>query len=201
MNTVLDISCGVFWCLAYIAAIAVGFRNHSYCIPALSICMNFSWELLAVINRLQSDSPFSIAFWIQAIWCLLDLGIILTWQLFRAGKRCSRVKNFSLFAGVFLMVYIWAYMGNGWKSSVFLINLVMSVEFIVRVHTDASNWTSRFIAVAKLLGTLSATLLNGLQHRDPIVLWLGGLCFFADIYYLILLLRKRKGKAYEVSCI
>ena len=47
--------------------------------------------------------------------------------------------------------------------------------------------------------TLSATILCGLLYRNLLILWLGGLCLLADIYYVILLLTERKGKEYEAS--
>ena len=104
-----------------------------------------------------------------------------------------------MFFGVLLAVYVVAYWGGGWLFSVFLINLIMSTEFIVRQHRDHTNWASLWIAVCKLAGTLSASILNGAMYRNALVLWLGGLCLLADIYYTILLLNERKGKEYEAA--
>ncbi len=188
MIVVLDACCGLCWSIAYIAAIIIGFRNRTYCIPALSICMNFSWELLMILHRLGSGT---ISFF-QLVWLLLDFFIILTWQLY-SPKRLIRVsKDLVLFAGIFLIVFFWAYIGQGWKSSVFVINLIMSVNFIVRMKRDQTHWTSNIIAVTKLLGTFSATVLNGLIYRNMLILWLGGLCLILDIYYMLLLRKEKK---------
>lgn len=185
MNTALDLVCGIGWSLVYIMAITLGIRHKAYCIPKFSICMNFSWELLVVITRLQNGSADTLGFVLQLSWLLLDVVIVITWLLF--DRKTSILKNLGILLCVMLVVYLWAYRAGGWQSSVFVDNIIMSSEFVYRRKRDNAFMPSRFIAVAKLIGTLAATILNGWLIRNMLVLWLGGLCFLLDLYYLILL--------------
>ena len=183
----LDVSCGFFWGLAYLAAIILGFKNRTFYIPALSICMNFSWEFWVVVSRISRGEFLTVALAIQLLWLIFDVGIILTWQLFRKKERFAHSKDLCCFLCVFILVYFWAFLGSNWELSVFVINLIMSLDFIFRLRLDDSKHTSFFIAVTKLLGTFAATALNGLLYRNAMICWLGGLCLIMDIYYIVLL--------------
>ena len=149
-----------------------------------------------VLNRLHNGASFSVSFYIQLVWLLLDLVIILTWQLYRRRERLACVKDFCCFAGAFLIVLL-GVMGIGWEISAFAINLTMSVSFVIRARKAPSNWTSLFIAITKLLGTLAATMLDGLLRRNALVLWLGGICMIFDIYYVYILTLRKEGKNNE----
>lgn len=189
MPIVLDVCCGLFWGFAYVVAIVLGFKNKTHYIPGLSICMNFAWEFWVVVSRIRYGEIFSIAFFIQLTWLILDIGIVLTWQLFRKRKKLTCVKDICCFGCAFIIVFIWAFLGAGWESSVFVINLIMSLDFIIRLHTDNAKHTSLMIAVAKMIGTLAATILNGIVYVNALVCWLGGLCLILDIYYIVLLVK------------
>lgn len=200
MALILDISCGVLWSITYIAAIVLGARNKIWCIPKVSICMNFSWELLVVIKRLLNVEVYGIGFWVQLTWCLLDLGVIATWQLFQKHTPHAQRKDMLLFISIFLFVYLTAYVGEEWGFSVFLINCFMSAEFVVRLKKEIDvRWKSQIIAVTKLCGTLAATILNGFIYWNPLILWIGGLCLILDVYYLLLLAREGENRLCETS--
>ena len=189
MNYLLDICNGACWSLVYIAAIVVGFRNHTYCIPAVPICLNIMWESLVVLNRLHNGADFTISFCIQILWLLLDIGIIITWQLFRRRDSLAAVKDVCclICAIVSLSISILS-----WEISAFVINLIMSVSFVIRLRKEYAHWTSFFIAITKMIGTFAATLLDGILNGNAIVLWLGGLCLFMDVYYALLLRKEAK---------
>lgn len=192
MNGILDIICGASWSVAYILSIFRGFRRKTWCIPGLSICMNFAWELSAVIERISNGTTDSQGFVIQLAWMILDLGIIATWLLYdRVGKR-RLYRNLIQFAVVIIAVYLLSRVAGQWENSVFLINVVMSAEFILRLEKDHAPWMSLGIAIAKLIGTFAATLLNGWIYPDSVVLWLGGICLLLDSYYVFRLLKLEK---------
>ncbi len=191
MPFLLDLGCGFFWIVTYITAIVIGFRYRTCCIPPISICMNFSWELLIVITRFQLEFTFSATFFIQLIWCLLDFVILLTWQLFRTQQRRTHIKDGMLFLCIFVIVFASTRFFDNWTFLAFFMNLIMSIEFIFSFNKDATKYSSRFIAITKLIGTLFATLLNGLMYKDQLILGIGGLCLILDIYFLMLLLSKR----------
>lgn len=192
MNGILDIICGASWSVAYILSIFRGFRRKTWCIPGLSICMNFAWELSAVIERISNGTTDSQGFAIQLVWMILDLGIITTWLLYDKVGTHRIYRNLIQFVVVLIAVYLLARVAGQWENSVFLINVVMSVEFLLRLGKDRSPWPSLGIAIAKLIGTLAATLLNGLIYPDPVVLWLGGICLLLDSYYVFCLLKLEK---------
>ena len=194
MTTLLDFTCGFCWTVAYIAAIVCGYRHKTWCIPALSICMNFSWELCAVLNRMLIGSVSGLPFAIQLSWLTFDIGILVSWLLFdRKGKRL-KYRNLLLFSVVFFAVFWITWIAKQWEFSVFLINVFMSAEFIYRLSIDDTQWTSLTVAITKLIGTLAATILNGLIFQNLTVLWLGGICLILDGYYAFRLIQLNKNE-------
>lgn len=192
MTTLLDFTCGFSWTAAYIAAIVRGYRHKTWCIPALSICMNFSWEFCAVLNRVMNGSVSGLPFAIQLSWLTFDIGILVSWLLFdRKGKRL-KYRNLLLFPAVFFAVFWATWIAEQWEFSVFLINVIMSAEFIYRLSVDDAQWTSCTIAITKLIGTLAATILNGLIFWNLTVLWLGGICLILDGNYVLRLMKSYK---------
>lgn len=190
MNTALDISSGICWSIVYIMAIVLGFQRKAWYIPKLAICQNFAWELLVVINRLQSGS-YGIAFAIQLLWLLLDIGVLITWLIYDRTGKYIWLKNTGLLLGVSVAMYILAYRAGKWEFAAFLINAIMSAGFVLRLYRNDTFPESVIIAGAKLVGTLAATILNGLIWWNPVLLWLGGLCLLLDGYYLISILNNK----------
>lgn len=191
MITALDVTSGICWSIVYITAIFLGFLRKSWYIPKLAICQNLTWELLVVVNRLQSGS-YGIAFIIQLVWLLLDIGVLLTWLLYDRKETFSSIKKIGLLLTVFLAMYMLTSRAGKWEFAAFLINAIMSVGFVLWLFQEKTQHSSTVIAVAKLLGTLTATILNGWIWWNPLLLWLGGLCFLLDGYYLIVSLCNKK---------
>jgi hypothetical protein len=189
MTVALDWVCGIGWSLAYVTAIIIGFRYKSYCIPRLSICMNLSWEFWVVISRMQSASSFSSGYFSQLLWLSLDMIVLLTWFLY--DRELRAVTKFSMLSSIFIILFVWAYVYDGWLSSVFVINLVMSIEFVLTVGKNKIS-NSLLIALFKLIGTTAATVLNGILNWNSGVLWCGGCCLILDMWYIICLVNKQK---------
>lgn len=190
MFQVLDLINGIGWSLTYIAAIILGIKNRTWCLPSLAICQNFAWELLVVIDRMQNNAFHSMSFVIQLTWLLLDIGILLTWLCFDSQNGRKYAPKIALFLSVFGLMYILAYRLSHWEIMAFWINAIMSAAFIYRKAVDSSKWTSKLISITKLIGSLAATIGNGLLQRNPFLLWIGGLCFILDLYYVLMLYRK-----------
>lgn len=191
MNSTIDFIMGVSWSLTYVAAIFLSIKNKTWCIPGLAICMNFAWEFWAVTNRFLNGGTGTLPFWIQFAWLVLDIGILCSWLYFDRATHRQLTKNIVTFLAVFFVVYLWAYCAKQWEFSVFFINVVMSIAFIVQRQKVASFRGAWFIALGKLIGTLAATVLNGFIFRSHFVLWLGGICFLLDSYYFTLILDNR----------
>lgn len=197
MERIFDGLNGVAWTITYLAAIFIGYKRQTWCIPGFAICIAFSWELLVVISRLINRETSDQGFYVQTTWLLLDAVILVRWVYFSCDVY-DFVKKTVLLGIIICAVYLLVQRTGFWETAAFLINLLMSIAFILRKMRDTSPWTSILIAVTKLMGTLSATLCNGWLMENRTVLWLGGLCLLADVYYLILLLGERKGRAYEI---
>lgn len=196
MTVVFDLGNGICWTLTYITAIILGFKNRTWCIPKLAICMSFSWELLVVINRIQNGSVGGIPFYVQLTWLILDVVILVIWLMFDGGTE-KLFQNLCLFFSVFTVMYVFAYRGQAWVLTAFLDNVIMSVLFIYRRTKDHTPWTSRLIAVAKMIGTFSATILEGLIWWNPMILYIGGMCFLLDLYYAATLFSNDSLKSYD----
>ena len=52
---IFDIYLTIFWCVAYIECIRIGFKQKTYCMPFFAICMNFGWETLSLIDYIICD--------------------------------------------------------------------------------------------------------------------------------------------------
>lgn len=186
MLKILDWTNCIGWSLAYVAAIFTGFKRRTWCIPGIAICVAFSWELLIVAFRVLHSEISGRGFLIQSIWLALDIPILFTWLWYSRNKH-SLWKNILMLIGTLCLTYFLVYVTGSWAQWAFGINLLMSVAFVWRKLRDNSPWTSRWIAICKLIGTLAVTIGEGALRRNPMILWLGGLCFMVDIYYFKLL--------------
>lgn len=179
----LDAVMFICWCCVYLCAIRNGFRYKTWCIPAVSICINFAWELWSVILRLRSGS-INYGLMISAVWLLLDVGIAATLVCHYGRGRARLVPllglTASVLAGSALLRFEFAL-----APVAFLSNVLMSALFLRRSYLSASPARrSRLLGVCKLLGTLCATMVEGVLQRQAIPLWAGGVCLLLDVFYL-----------------
>ena len=179
METALDWVSGIAWSAAYILAILFGCRKKTYAIPALCICLNFSWELWVVMARMMQHSPFNSGFVSQLLWLVLDIGVLLTWLCFGSQPIWKKLLLF-LFAAAGMALF--TFVADLWAETAFVINAIMSVVFLFRL--DRQIHTSLSIAVLKCIGTFPATILNGILHKHLLILTIGGLCLLADLLYI-----------------
>lgn len=179
---------GICWATAYILAVVKGQREKVCCIPGIAVCINFSLELWAVADFIRSGNT-GVPLIVQSAWFLLDLLIVLT--LLRYDKRIRWMIPLviSLVLGYFVV-----YENNYLLIASFLDNVFMSLAFIVRYYHDRSNWKSKMVGIFKLLGTLFATIVNGIIIQNMVVLVLGLISLIADIIYVVLLYSDPHGK-------
>lgn len=187
MIAVLDWTSGFCWSLVYLIATFIGIRQRTYCIPSICICLNFSWEIWIVLVRIFSFLPMDIGFIIQILWAVLDIGVVYTW--FRFSTMVLR-KKVHMFVAVVLIMAIVTVFARLWSIVAFGINLFMSIAFVVQL--DKQVHPSFVIALLKCIGTLAATVLNGIIMRDYVILLLGMLSLIMDLYYIIDLRLTRK---------
>lgn len=180
MIIVLDWISGICWSLVYLIATFKGVHQKAYFIPALCICLNYSWEMWIILVRSFLHFPIDMGFIIQIIWAILDIGVVYTWIRYNKNTLC---KKLCWFIVVMLVMSVFTMITGLWNLVAFGINLIMSITFVLRL--DKQVHLSYIIAVLKCIGTLAATVLNGILIRNYGILLLGMLCLLADIYYII----------------
>ena len=190
MEVILDWISGISWTLVYALAIYHGIRKKTYCIPAVCICLNFSWELLVVAVRVLTRSPMDSGFISQLLWLALDVGVLYTWLRY-ASEPPWKKKIVLFLTAAAVMATATLYAGF-WEESAFIINFIMSVAFLFRM--DKGIFCSLLIAILKCVGTLPATILNGMLNRNLLILTIGGLCLLADLLYIHDIMRTKKIK-------
>ena len=189
MGVLLDTCSGVCWSIVYATAIVLGVRHKTWFIPAVSICINLSWEFWVVVFRFIHGGAEGRAFWIQFIWLLLDIGVFLTLVCNNTKKRiCLSGLAVALLFGWLLLFWL-----DWWVEFAFIDNALMSFLFILHWRKDGGRSASRLIAGMKLIGTLSATLFEGIFCWSFLALYVGGICLILDAHYLRLVNRKAKG--------
>ena len=90
-----DIYQMIFWSVAYIECIRIGFRQRTYCMPLLAICMNFCWETLSFVDYIIHDGENAFSLLIYGAWMFLDLGIIATFILYHKEEAQKMTQGFT----------------------------------------------------------------------------------------------------------
>ena len=156
----------VVWLAAYVLAIRTGFREKTYAIPLLAVCLNITWELThSLVFRPATPADL----YNHLAWLVLDL-IILA-QVFRYGRRMQRIepvrRHFPLVVATTLILSLAGHVSfhrfvtansifpdqNG-AVAAYIINLVMSVLFVA-MYCGRPDGTglSRGVAWTKFIGT------------------------------------------------
>ena len=205
---------GFCWTVVYLDGIRLGFRDRTYAMPFWALALNIAWELLhSVFGYQQSGLVLQVG--INAIWALLDLGILFTY--FRYGRKWFP-KNlrpgwfivWSLLGLLAALILQYAFIGEfgllvGRAYAAFLQNLLMSILFIgMLVQRGSGDGQSLVIAVNKWLGTLAPTILfgvlggEGFAGPNAFILAVGLLCSVFDLIYIAILAqtkaRERRGE-------
>ncbi|MBC8067932.1 MAG: hypothetical protein IAG13_06315 [Deltaproteobacteria bacterium] len=195
----------ICWVVAYVAMIRTAQRDHANALPMIAIALNFSWELLA-----SFVFPNPVALWhaFDRIWLLVDVVIVV--QLLRWGRPWQRIPEirahfYPVVAVVFTLglvgqyTFVADYPDRLGLVIAFLINLVMSVMFVI-MYLDRRpqlRGISRAGAWFKMLGTLGTSIECHWVVRmiDPELGGLGFLTFLCvsifafDCLYIWLVMR------------
>jgi len=216
---ILTLVSGICWTVVYIDGIRLGFKHRSYAIPFFALALNFAWELLYTYYGFQTT--VSVQAVVNAIWSVLDIGILITY--FKFGRKYFPARGFGhlpadvndkskAFVGWSVLALIAAFavelafrkefgvrVGAGYSA--FLQNLLMSVLFIdLLVKRQSREGQSLTIAVSKWLGTLAATILfgvigdGGFPHGSALIVIVGTLCSGFDLLYIGLLLQAKPAR-------
>ena len=189
----LTVVTAVSWTLTYILIIIRSFRDKAYGMPFVALSFNIGWELLfstVLRDGVRLHEVTNIA------WAALD-GVILVAYL-RFGQAESPFPNsrplfylysfFILLATTGFIYFLCREIHDVYGILMAHIqNLMMSVLFIdllLRRGTTAGQ--SVGIAVTKMIGTLSITIMYMYWHMR-FLCFTGILIFFFDMVYLLML--------------
>ena len=193
------------WTTVYITSIYIGFKEKTYCIPFVSLCINYAWELYFSFSSVQCGTA---THWcaqriINIVWCLFDTLIVI--QLLIYGyKYFSKIIHKYVWYSTLIFIFSSALTFiNLFQASfdpsggiaAFADNYLMSCLFIsffyVRKATSGQNLEgqSLIIAICKFIGTLANSISWGLCSgmNAPVLVYIYVMIALLDVFYTGLL--------------
>lgn len=159
------IASGIFWSIAYGLIIRRGFRDRTCGMPMAALCLNLSWEFIFAFVFPHRGPQRSI----DILWFGLDL--VIAYQCLRFGrsggasvwrKRLFYPLFIALLAVSFGVILFFTREFNNLEGyyTAFGQNLLMSILFVfMLLDREGIAGQSLYIAAAKMLGTLSASMI------------------------------------------
>lgn len=149
------------WLGAYIVTIVQSFRERTYGLPLLAICLNFTWEFM---DTFTLSDPILLWKVIDYLWFAMD--VLIVYQLFRFGRSEQKIAEVRRgFYWIVALTLLGAFVGQyAWVTTfhdtlglvlAFVINFVMSALFITFFfdRRDSLRGLSLSVAWLKMLGT------------------------------------------------
>jgi hypothetical protein len=195
LNLALTVTCGACWTLAYIFIIIRSFRDKTYGMPFWALSFNICWEF--IFSTLLSDHGQPTQLLFNRIWVILDVFILFAY--FKYGirewpKKLSVIFFYPYSIMVLVISFGFIYFlsrelhDTSGRYIAYIQNLMMSMLFINMLNNrQGLAGQSLGIALLKMIGTLSATILF-IFYRSKFVVFAGSLCFFFDLIYFVMVL-------------
>lgn len=198
------------WTVAYVLLIKRAIRDKVNTLPMLAICLNFTWEMMAVFVLPNPSTAWTVLEW---SWVVIDLGLVfLLWVHGPNNVRVPSLKRYFHFllpvtlALCFLgqLTFVLTFGDLLGFIVAFVINLVMSALFLAmyferRPHLIGLSYPAAWL---KMLGTACtsiqcAALLPAIRPDVPswgFLYFLYIVIFFLDAVYVWLLRASRSGQ-------
>jgi hypothetical protein len=210
-NLIGEAGCAL-WVVAYALIIAQCFRDKSYGLPLVAICLNISWELLA-----SWVWPNPVPLWhaFDRAWFFVDL--VIVYQLLRYGRELQRIpevrRHFYAIVAVTFMAsvaglhtFYLQYRDTLGLVDAFIINLIINVTmfpFFLQRRRQGGRGLSVGAAWCKMLGTLGTSiechyLIDMAEPWLPSLSFLTFLCvscFATDVLYTYLVTKDARERA------
>src|SRR6185436_2034277 len=93
IRIILTVISGICWTVVYIEGIRLGFKHRSYAIPFYALALNFAWESLYTYYGFQSTVTVQAV--VNAVWFVLDIGILVTYFKFGRKYFPARLPGYS----------------------------------------------------------------------------------------------------------
>lgn len=161
MFIIFGILTGLFWTITYLLIIRQGFKDKTFGIPIIAICVNIAWE-------------FTFAFifphiapqlYINIIWFFLDVIIIAQVLLYwKSELAITSIAFYFSFLAVLslslLVVVVFTNLMSDYDGvySAFSQNLLMSILFLGFLNRANGRGQSVQIAAFKMLGSICSSL-------------------------------------------
>ncbi len=149
----------IFWGIAFALLLRRGFKDKTFGVPFIGICVDIAW--VSTFAFIYPQSPFMYFF--------VGVDLIFLYQLLKF--RTSDLTNFSKFQyyaavvlGIttsFALIIAFSIEFNDYHGvySAFINTLIASILYIVLIHRRGNlSGQSIYIAITKMLGTLSAVI-------------------------------------------
>jgi hypothetical protein len=150
------------WIVAYVIIYSRARRDRTYGLPLVAVCLNFTWEVLAVFIW---PNPVPLWRWFDRGWLLFDL--LLVQQVLKYGRKEMVVPEVRRFFFPMLAIlgvaalgaqhtFVMTYGDRLGLMAAFTINLVMSALFIPFFFARREDRRGLSLpgAWCKMLGTL-----------------------------------------------
>ncbi|QOL33095.1 hypothetical protein BE0216_01615 [Bifidobacterium eulemuris] len=204
LRLVLVAISGVCWSAVYIDSIRIGFRQKLCAMPLFALALNIAWEGIYSGLDFFVRGEISAQAVANAAWFLLDIAIVVTYFKFArsecttdAERRFFVPWSVLVFASCLVLQLLFVVQFGdveGEKYSAFLQNLIMSVCYLYMLRDrGGSRGQSMLIAVSKCVGTLTPTIIGGMEGNLFIVVT-GIICFIFDAIYIVALRCVRRGE-------
>lgn len=216
LNQLVDLALvgDILWLVAYAAAVWKGFKQRTYCIPFVAVCLNVTWEAINVVMGLQ-DTNGHLREIVQDGWLVLD--VVILGQLAWYGKEQQVIPMiqqvfYQLLAAALVMALLGQHgfmeyfpidVSKGAVGEAFLINLVMSILFVffillrpdMRGISLVVGWTKMLGTVLVGIGNMLRIIEQGMNPFAPgqvFLAYLIGFIFVFDVWYVMLIYQSRK---------
>jgi hypothetical protein len=203
------------WTIAYVLLIKQAYQQRVNTLPMLAICLNFTWEVMAVFVLPNPSKAWTVLEW---SWVAIDLGLLAL--LWRDGRQSLRVSALRPYFHLLLpVVLVLCFVGQltfvltfgdllGFIDA-FIINLVMSALFVGMYFERQPGGVGLNYAAAwlKMIGTACTSIQCAALFpviRPDIPSWgflyfLYLLIFALDVLYVVLLHAARRSALSNVT--
>lgn len=204
MEMFLLLLSGIAWSIVYIGCIRKGFQDKTYAMPLFALGLNIAWETIYTVHDLIFD--ISVQAFVNLAWMCLDAVMVYTY--FKFGKKefpenakkyfiSFSILSFASCAVIQLAFFLSFDPLPAAQYSAFAQNAAMSILFVVMLfRRNSTRGQSMTIAIAKWIGTLAPTILQGVVWGlNPYILLTGLVCCVFDMIYIVQLSKFKKAEA------
>lgn len=169
-----EILTAVFWGLTYLLICISGFLSFRIKKPAMPYSagvLNYAWEVNALV--------VAHGLWVYSLWFALDFFIVIFGIYFLDSVKKRGIYIVSIIIGTIFLKIIFS-VEHGMLISVFLIDLIMAISYLVRFKS-LSPFLKREIAITRFLGDLFAGF-AGIRYSSYYGIFSVIICILNGIY-------------------